>query len=55
MSRHPHGSPASRARIACGQGITRGRTVVGWHFDDPQRFDRDGKFFEVSIDQAVYR
>jgi hypothetical protein len=31
------------------------RLRVGWHFDDPQRFDREGKFFEVSIDQAVYR
>ena len=31
------------------------RLRVGWYFDDPQRFDREGKFFEVSIDQAVYR
>ena len=31
------------------------RLRVGWHFDDPQRFDRDGKFLEVAIDQAVYR
>jgi hypothetical protein len=31
------------------------RLRVGWHFDDPQRFDREGKFFEVSIDKAVYR
>src|SRR6188472_868918 len=31
------------------------RLRAGWYFDDPQRFDREGKFFEVSIDQAVYR
>ncbi|HKU85273.1 MAG TPA: DUF6544 family protein [Casimicrobiaceae bacterium] len=31
------------------------RLRVGWHFDDPQRFDREGKFFEVSIDKADYR
>ena len=31
------------------------RLRVGWHFDDSQRFDREGKFFEVSIDKAVYR
>jgi hypothetical protein len=31
------------------------RLRAGWHFDDPQRFDREGKFFEVSIDKAVYR
>jgi hypothetical protein len=31
------------------------RLRVGWHFDDADRFDREGKFFEVSIDDAVYR
>jgi len=31
------------------------RLRIGWHFDDPQRFDREGKFLEVSIDKAVYR
>jgi hypothetical protein len=31
------------------------RLRVGWHFDDPSRFDADGKFFEVSIDDASYR
>jgi hypothetical protein len=31
------------------------RLRVGWHFDDPHRFDREGLFFEVSIDDAEYR
>lgn len=31
------------------------RLRVGWYFDDPGRFDAEGKFFEVSIDDAVYR
>jgi hypothetical protein len=31
------------------------RLRVGWHFDDAARFDAEGKFFEVSIDNATYR
>jgi len=31
------------------------RLRVGWHFDDPARFDAEGKFFEVVIDSATYR
>jgi hypothetical protein len=31
------------------------RLRVGWHFDDKTRFDVEGKFFEVSIDDASYR
>ena len=31
------------------------RLRVGWHFDDPARFDAEGKFFEVAIDSATYR
>lgn len=31
------------------------RMRVGWYFDDPVRFDREGKFFELSVDEAVYR
>jgi len=31
------------------------RVRVGWYFDDPARFDAQGKFFEASIDAAVYR
>ena len=31
------------------------RLRAGWYFDDVDRFDREGKFFEVSIDEAVYR
>ena len=31
------------------------RLRVGWHFDDAARFDAEGKFFEVSIDDATYR
>jgi len=31
------------------------RLRVGWHFDDAARFDAEGKFFEVSIDDASYR
>lgn len=31
------------------------RVRVGWYFDDPSRFDADGKFFEASVDGAVYR
>jgi hypothetical protein len=31
------------------------RLRVGWHFDDPKRFDCGGRFFDVSIDDAVYR
>jgi hypothetical protein len=31
------------------------RVRVGWYFDDPARFDAEGKFFEASIDAAVYR
>ena len=31
------------------------RLRAGWYFDDPARFEREGKFFEVSIDDAVYR
>lgn len=31
------------------------RLRAGWYVDDPARFDADGKFFEVSVDDAVYR
>ena len=31
------------------------RLRVGWYFDDPDRFEREGQFFEVSIDDATYR
>jgi hypothetical protein len=31
------------------------RLRIGWHFDDAARFDAEGKFFEVSIDNATYR
>ena len=31
------------------------RLRIGWHFDDAARFDPVGMFFEVSIDDAVYR
>ena len=31
------------------------RLRVGWHFNEPRRFDREGRFFDVSIDDAVYR
>ena len=31
------------------------RLRVGWYVDDPNRFDSEGKFLEVSIDEAVYR
>jgi len=31
------------------------RLRIGWYFDDAARFDADGKFFEVSIDDATYR
>ncbi len=31
------------------------RLRVGWHFDDAARFDAEGKFFEVSVDDATYR
>jgi hypothetical protein len=31
------------------------RLRVGWYFNAPDRFDREGRFFEVSIDDAVYR
>jgi len=31
------------------------RLRVGWYFDDVARFDREGKFFEVSIDDAIFR
>ena len=31
------------------------RLRVGWHIDDPARFDAEGKFFEVAIDSATYR
>ena len=31
------------------------RLRVGWYFDDPARFDAEGKFFEVAIDDATYR
>ena len=31
------------------------RLRVGWHVDDPIRFDAEGKFFEVAIDSATYR
>ena len=28
---------------------------VGWYVDDPARFDSEGKFIELSVDDAVYR
>ena len=31
------------------------RLRAGWHFDDPDRFEARGKFFDVEIDDAVYR
>lgn len=31
------------------------RLRVGWYVDDSARFDAEGKFLEVSIDDAVYR
>jgi hypothetical protein len=31
------------------------RLRAGWYVDDPARFDAEGKFFEVSVDDAVYR
>jgi hypothetical protein len=31
------------------------RLRVGWYFDDVARFEREGKFFEVSIDDAIFR
>jgi hypothetical protein len=30
------------------------RMRVGWYFGDP-RFDREGEFFRVTIDDAVFR
>ena len=31
------------------------RLRIGWHFDDAARFDSEGKFLEVSVDDAAYR
>ena len=31
------------------------RLRVGWHIDDPLRFEAEGKFFDVTVDDAVYR
>jgi hypothetical protein len=31
------------------------RLRVGWYFDDVARFEREGKFLEVSIDDVIYR